>query len=331
MSCSELQKLIIRIALSIVIMKKYFSFLVLLFLLKDTFVYSQLPKNNPDGSANKNKEEIKRVISDYLKTYKPEFKKIDSTATFNGIEFGKDFNFLNKRLQVDTLRRIEGDLKRKFGFIGNKHLTDIDSLLFIGFAHYLNSRLVSIYLESISKYSSVEHNFIIKYGMPHYFSDDSKAWVGNNIKIILTDASKSTNKKSSFGYARVEISLIHNNAINENDNNILQSSIDNKERGNIDSALLLINRYLFLYPNSANAYRVRGILKTNKKIKDYNGAIIDFTEAIALDDKDKDAYLMRGLTYRVLKMTEKACIDLRKASSLGDTDAIKFIKECSTH
>ena len=61
-------------------------------------------------------------------------------------------------------------------------------------------------------------------------------------------------------------------------------------------------------------------------LEDYQGAILDFTEAIQLNSKDEGSYHFRGLAKLKLNQKENACLDFSKAGELGDADAYEAIK-----
>ena len=77
-------------------------------------------------------------------------------------------------------------------------------------------------------------------------------------------------------------------------------------------------------PNNANYFN-RGLAKFF--LEDYQGAILDFTEAIELYSKDEGSYYYRGFAKLKLNQKENACLDLSKAGELGFPDAYETIKE----
>ena len=62
-------------------------------------------------------------------------------------------------------------------------------------------------------------------------------------------------------------------------------------------------------------------------LKDYQGAISDYTKAIKIDPNDADYYYNRGNSNRELGDLKGACTDWRKAAELGDTDAAEFVRD----
>ena len=83
-----------------------------------------------------------------------------------------------------------------------------------------------------------------------------------------------------------------------------------------------------LNPNENDLYNFRGNAKF--KLKDYYGAISDYTKAIELDPNDKYAYTDRGLSKYNLRNLNGACADWKKAAELGSKDAAKWVaKDCN--
>ena len=72
------------------------------------------------------------------------------------------------------------------------------------------------------------------------------------------------------------------------------------------------------------AYYNRGISKS--KLEDYSGAIADCTKAIELDQKDAEAFYIRGLSKLQID-NNGGCLDLNKAGELGMTKAYEVIKK----
>ncbi len=62
------------------------------------------------------------------------------------------------------------------------------------------------------------------------------------------------------------------------------------------------------------------------KLSDFKSAVVDYSEAIKLDDKFAEAYYNRGLAYLYLGNSEKAVDDLSRAGELGIYSAYNVIK-----
>ena len=80
-----------------------------------------------------------------------------------------------------------------------------------------------------------------------------------------------------------------------------------------------------LDPDFAYAYSNRGTAKKN--LKDYYGAINDYSKVIELDPNYTDAYVNRGVAKESLGDLKGACADWRKAASLGDKDAAQWVRD----
>jgi tetratricopeptide (TPR) repeat protein len=61
-------------------------------------------------------------------------------------------------------------------------------------------------------------------------------------------------------------------------------------------------------------------------MKDYNSAILDYSQAIHLNPDLAEAYFNRGLTYIYLDQLNNGCGDLSKAGELGIKSAYGVIK-----
>lgn len=86
-----------------------------------------------------------------------------------------------------------------------------------------------------------------------------------------------------------------------------------------------LNKAIEINPNFADAYSMRGMAKDN--LKDYRGAIQDYTKAIELDSNDANTYSLRGYAKQKLGDKNGACLDWSKAGELGDEKAYDSIKE----
>jgi tetratricopeptide (TPR) repeat protein len=82
---------------------------------------------------------------------------------------------------------------------------------------------------------------------------------------------------------------------------------------NKSTQIILINRY---YENA----------NRNIELKDYNSAIIDYTNVIKLDPKDASAYYYRGIANYYLQYNRNACLDWIKAGQLGNGHAYELIR-----
>ena len=90
--------------------------------------------------------------------------------------------------------------------------------------------------------------------------------------------------------------------------------------------LLLIP--LFSISQTAEDFFNNGTEKAN--LKDYYGAIADYTKAIELNPDDAYNYYERGFSKEDLGDLDGACADWKKAASLGDENSAKLVRdECN--
>lgn len=75
---------------------------------------------------------------------------------------------------------------------------------------------------------------------------------------------------------------------------------------------------------SSKEYNDSGLAKF--RLKDYRGAIADYSKAIELNPSFADAYFNRGITKISSGQKDKGCLDLSKAGELGDGEAYKAIR-----
>lgn len=80
-----------------------------------------------------------------------------------------------------------------------------------------------------------------------------------------------------------------------------------------------------LEPKNTGTYFLRGFAKGY--LQDDRGAILDLTKVIELEPNHADAYYYRGLNKIMLDIKDSGCLDLSKAGQLGNEDAYNKIKE----
>ena len=61
-------------------------------------------------------------------------------------------------------------------------------------------------------------------------------------------------------------------------------------------------------------------------LKDFKGAVADFTRVIELEPNNANAYYYRGLSRITLGMKNSGCLDLSKAGELGNKSVYDQIK-----
>ncbi|OFY84655.1 MAG: hypothetical protein A3F72_01475 [Bacteroidetes bacterium RIFCSPLOWO2_12_FULL_35_15] len=103
------------------------------------------------------------------------------------------------------------------------------------------------------------------------------------------------------------------------------SGVEKDELKDYKGAIAEYSKAIALNPKYAIAYYNRGISKNN--LKDYLGAIADYTKAIEINPKDAAPYLYRGISKISMNQKANGCLDLRKAADLGSEEASELIKE----
>ena len=119
----------------------------------------------------------------------------------------------------------------------------------------------------------------------------------------------------------------NNNTINKSTTNSLgtQYYYDGLDKYNLKDykgAIVDFTKAIQINPNKSYYYFYRGISKKN--LKDYNGAISDHTRAIELDPNDASAYNTRGYAKYNLKDYNGAIADYTKAIELDPNDAMAY-------
>ena len=76
---------------------------------------------------------------------------------------------------------------------------------------------------------------------------------------------------------------------------------------------------------AAQAYFNRALAKDN--LKDYQGAIDDYSKAISINPQNASAYANRGIVKQLVGDMDGACADWGRASSMGNKNAAKWVNE----
>jgi tetratricopeptide (TPR) repeat protein len=111
--------------------------------------------------------------------------------------------------------------------------------------------------------------------------------------------------------------------------NYFQSGISKEDLKDYQGAIQDYTKAIELDPKNEWAYNNRGRAKSY--LYDYYGSIKDYTTAIELNPKYADAYIGRGLSKLLLNRKDKegACTDWSRAGELGNSDAYSLInKNC---
>jgi tetratricopeptide (TPR) repeat protein len=99
---------------------------------------------------------------------------------------------------------------------------------------------------------------------------------------------------------------------------------DKYDKGNYQGALADYNQAIALDPKYSSAYVVRGFLK-NAILNDVQGSLADFDQAIALDPKNSLAYASRGnLKNEKLNDMRGALADLNQAIALDPKNSLAY-------
>jgi len=78
-------------------------------------------------------------------------------------------------------------------------------------------------------------------------------------------------------------------------------------------------------PQDAFSYVNRGNAK--KGLGDHQGAIADYSKAIEINPQYANAYKNRGIAKELVRDLKGACADWKEASSIGDQDAAGWVRD----
>ena len=93
-------------------------------------------------------------------------------------------------------------------------------------------------------------------------------------------------------------------------------------KGDFQQAIRNYTEAIALNPNNAGLYGLRGLAYNG--LKDHSSAIRDYTQAIALNPNDAWAYGNRGLAYQDIKDYSSAIRDYTQAIALNPNDAYAY-------
>lgn len=111
-----------------------------------------------------------------------------------------------------------------------------------------------------------------------------------------------------------------------NPEDFLKNGLEKYEIKDFGGALSDFSTALEMSPDFAEAYHARGLL-LGKEFHKYNKAIKDFSKAIKLKPDYAEAYYNRGVTYRILDDIKNSCEDWKKAKELGYEEADVLIEK----
>lgn len=97
------------------------------------------------------------------------------------------------------------------------------------------------------------------------------------------------------------------------------------QSGNYEEAMRIFSKVIELFPTDSLAYFDRGM--TKEMLRDYTGAIADYSAQLKIDDESVDSYFLRGLMRQKTGDRAGAMEDLKKVIELeyGNADAHYFM------
>lgn len=162
---------------------------------------------------------------------------------------------------------------------------------------------------SFLEYSGIGVRFVDHEGKPGMFiggiSNNSPA---SQSVLKVGDQVIALNGKSTLNKTAEELNQIIDTQIRNQ--KILQVTLKIKREGEREFEVTLTKASI-TNPESASIYYLRG--KVRRELKDYQGAISDFTQAIERKPDYVDAYNNRGIIYDDLKDYQKAIADYNRA------------------
>lgn len=133
-------------------------------------------------------------------------------------------------------------------------------------------------------------------------------------KVVISE--EISKKETVSNYNPEDYSKFHDNALT-----LLMN-------GDLDNALIDINKALEINPNKADSYYVRGNI--NQQKGNLNDALNDFLKAIDLNPKHSDATMKCAIVYGKQNNRNMSCIYMKKACDLGASDACSgYSKFCN--
>ena len=95
------------------------------------------------------------------------------------------------------------------------------------------------------------------------------------------------------------------------------------KKGELASAIISLNKYLYKYFRDTNALNNRGY--TFLQLGEYEKAIHDLNTAILHDSNFAHAYNNRGLAKVRLGQTDEGFVDIKKSKSLNDSNSFVYL------
>jgi len=99
-------------------------------------------------------------------------------------------------------------------------------------------------------------------------------------------------------------------------------------QGDLTASIAYFDQLITKYPNDSSAYFDRGFVKGVNQ--DIEGAIVDYTRQISINNESIDSYFLRGIMYQKLGKNQLAIEDYKKVTKLewDNADAHFFKGQC---
>ena len=114
---------------------------------------------------------------------------------------------------------------------------------------------------------------------------------------------------------------------NERTHKLLMSAKENIYNNMLDAALTDLEKAVKIDKTNPEIYYLRGNIQMTRR--DYNSAMLDFNQAILLNENYAEAYVNRGRLWFYLNEDDKKCADYLKAESLGVKNLYEETKFCN--
>ena len=99
-------------------------------------------------------------------------------------------------------------------------------------------------------------------------------------------------------------------------------------QGDLITSIAYFDQLIAKFPNDSSAYFDRGFVKGVNQ--DIEGAIVDYTRQISINNESMDSYFLRGIMYQKLGKNQLAISDYKKVTKMewGNADAHFFKGQC---
>ena len=131
---------------------------------------------------------------------------------------------------------------------------------------------------------------------------------------------------STTALATAAVVLSTQAAVAQSADHYLNRGVTKYRLRDYQGAIADYTRAIEINPQYADAYYNRGTIK-GRDLGDTQGAIADFSKAIQIDPQDASAYYNRGIAKYQKRDLKGACADWREASSLGHKGAAGGVRD----